>query len=512
MEAAILLIMLIAGCVIGTHIGIMAIWIGIVLLILLRLIAFRFAKDLRYIVLKEHLLSISAYLLVIVIGIADASLRNQPEFNPRPDKEYKICGTITQRRTLASSEMYKIQIKSVDGDKRSGNLILFLNPSEIFEPGEEILFRSEFEGMDDSEERVKWPKAIIDRDSEIKLIKKANFIKHTFYTLAGDIAVKIEKTKLSRDSKAILKALILGDRGEISQDKISLFRNAGVIHILALSGMHIGIIAGIIMWLTLPLNLISGRRYRFLIVILAVWFFVMLTGGAYSTIRAGFMITITMLAMILDRQRDPFSICCFSAFFMILIWPNVIYDVGFQLSFLCVMMLTLLAEPLNPISHRKNPKLYKVFALVTTTVIATASTWILTAYHFGTASVSFLPANLIILPLLPIYLIAGLSYIILDSLGADLIILKSGLDLIPDYAYKILEFCGSPQLDIRIGWITLTLWIGALFCLGISMRKYRYIYALPGNMKVPEQRIDMKWFIISIAAFLTSIAMMALHL
>ncbi|MDE6810926.1 MAG: ComEC/Rec2 family competence protein [Muribaculaceae bacterium] len=453
---------------------------------------------------KRQLFILSAYFSVVIIGFVISLFHNETEFKPVKDKEYTVRAKIERRRTLTNCEMYNLHILTVDDVKCKDNTILFASAKEVFNPGEEIMFSSQlYEKTSDSIKKsisLSNSSTLIAsttiKGNAIK-VKNAGPVRQLFNELSSSIVIAIEKSGLSKDTQGILKALIIGDRSSLSKDKISLFRDAGVIHILALSGMHIGIIAGIIMWLTLPLNLLSYRKYRYVIVIITVWFFVLLTGSAYSTIRAGIMITLTMVAMILDRPRDAFSICCFSAFFMIIIWPDVITDIGFQLSFLSVMMLTLLADPLNPIPHRQNPKLFRIYSIIISTFIATGITWILSAYHFGSAPVSFLPANIIILPILPFYLVACIVYLLLALIGVEFYAFRLILDSFPELAYKFLAVAGMPQLEIKVGWITLSLWLLAFLSLSISVRKLRNKYVVAGSMNRPVQNVDLKWILVA---------------
>ncbi|MDE5842207.1 MAG: ComEC/Rec2 family competence protein [Muribaculaceae bacterium] len=513
MEAAFLLLLLIVGVIAGEFCG----WIvgGVLISILLGLIiaGVCYGKNLSHIVLSERLFTVASYLTVVVIGVVDSAWRHAPEFVPVEGRRYEVAGIVESRRTLNSGEMYHLRATTIDGEKRKAKLLLFAGASDIFEPGDEIVFTS---AVSTPGENTNYKSEVIvfspGRKSHIGTLKEAGRIKKFFNELALDLTTLIENTGLSDNSKGILKALLLGDRSSISKDKISLFRDAGVIHVLALSGMHIGIIAGVILWLTTPLNLLSSRRYRFLAVIVTVWFFVILTGGAFSTIRAGMMITLTMIAMMLERVRDAFSICCFSAFFMILVWPDVISDIGFQLSFVSVLMLTLLAEPLNPISHRKDPKLYRFFAIVISTVVATLATWMLTAYHFGSASVSFLPANIVILPLLPIYLILGIIYLILSSLGPDIDALSYMLDIAPDMAFRFLRIAGTSQLEVEIGIVTLILWYCSLISLALAVRRFRIKFATAGSMDIPEKTLDRRWLFVSAITFFGAILLIPFNI
>lgn len=420
--------------------------------------------------MANRIFTLSAYILFFSLGIMDVGLQPKSDFHPSEEKIYNVKGIVESRRTLTSCEIYSLNLISIGGKKERGELTLLTSADAVFEPGEIIVFTSKIsENPSTAFEKCQFTARCFDSD-KIEIIGKSRLPKFYFGQLREKIEDGIGRVNLSEETKYLLKALIVADRSGIDRRRIDLLRNGGAIHVLAVSGMHIGIIASLLIVITTPLVMVGGRKSRYLIIIAGVWLFVMLTGAAYSAIRAALMLTIASVGLIKERKRDAFSAVCFATLMILVVDPYAIADVGLQLSFVSVAALTLLATPLNPIDHRKHPLTFRLFTMVLTTLIATAATWMLCGYHFGSAPVRFLPANLIILPVLPIYMLSAILYLILCSLGIDVRPLGLAIDCGPEYLFQLLDKISSPSLAIEVGIIALSLWLLAMLLMGITFR------------------------------------------
>ena len=139
----------------------------------------------------------------------------------------------------------------------------------------------------------------------------------------------------------VLKGMLLGLRSELSPDILDAFRNSGSIHILAVSGLHVGLIATICFFgfslLRLP------RKATDLLTIAVVILYACLVGFRPSVFRASLMAVIYLISRIIERDRDPFNLLAFAALVLLLINPAQLWDVGFQLSFAAVASIVYLA-------------------------------------------------------------------------------------------------------------------------------------------------------------------------
>ena len=139
----------------------------------------------------------------------------------------------------------------------------------------------------------------------------------------------------------VLKGMLLGLRSGLSPDILDAFRNSGSIHILAVSGLHVGLIATVCFFgfslLRLP------RKATDLLTIAAVVLYACLVGFRPSVFRASLMAVIYLVSRIIERDRDPFNLLAFAALVLLLINPAQLWDIGFQLSFAAVASIVYLA-------------------------------------------------------------------------------------------------------------------------------------------------------------------------
>ena len=140
--------------------------------------------------------------------------------------------------------------------------------------------------------------------------------------------------KYDSEATAIIKALSIGVKDDIGEQTWENFRKSGAMHLLALSGMHLGIIYGILHILfSIMGNYPWARRLKSLAIILLIWYYTIFTGGAVSLLRAAIMTTAYELANLLNREKNGLNALCISGFIIVLLWPQAPESAGFQLSF-----------------------------------------------------------------------------------------------------------------------------------------------------------------------------------
>ena len=195
---------------------------------------------------------------------------------------------------------------------------------------------------------------------------------------------------------AIVAAMTLGDKSGLSQATKQLFSITGSSHVLALSGLHLGILYAILMFA------FSRRKKRIwtqMIVILAIWTYVLLTGLPTSLIRAATMFTILGLVSLAHRSAYTINSLSLAAIIMLVANPMLLWDIGFQLSFSAVFAIMLFFQWLKNWGFNPHTVLQKAFAaFVLLPIAAQLGTFPLVLYHFGLFSGCFLLSNLIVVP------------------------------------------------------------------------------------------------------------------
>lgn len=313
---------------------------------------------------------------------------------------------------------------------------------------------------------------------DIAVVGHTPTLRGFFRHIRDDLVMGVERSRLGTQAKNFLITVMFGDRAYLDPEHRQLFSNAGVAHVLALSGMHIGIIAGILMWLLFPLNLFGMYRYRSLLAVFFLWAYAMVTGMSPSTVRACVMATFIMGAMFLERKNSSFNALCAAAIAILVVNPHALHDVGLQLSFICVASLIAFADRLNPIEQHRHHRLYRVASVIIASVIATSASWTLSAYHFNILPLTFLPANLIMLPLLPGYIVVALVYFVSSGVGMEISFLRNLLDALHEAFIYLLELMEGifPAIHLGIPGLTVFLWLSAMVLAALYLHKFKNRY------------------------------------
>lgn len=219
------------------------------------------------------------------------------------------------------------------------------------------------------------------------------------------------------DALALINALLLGQRQELSQQVYSDFAAAGAVHILAVSGLHVGIILLILKFVFKPLErLRKGKTIKVITIIICLWGFALIAGLSPSVLRAVTMFSLLAIALESGRTNIRFSSLLASAFILLLINPNLLFHVGFQMSYLAVFAILWIV----PMFEKRRPR-YKVlsvpFDIITVTLAAQLGVGPLSVYYFNYFPGLFFVTNLVIIPFLGIILGSGILVIILSKIS-----------------------------------------------------------------------------------------------
>src|ERR671923_955824 len=189
--------------------------------------------------------------------------------------------------------------------------------------------------------------AFLDNDQDVELLaRNPGVLRGSIEDLRREIRRFIERA-LPRDNGALIKALVVGDMGGISKDIRTAFTAAGVNHVLSISGLHVAML-GLVMFLLIRYGCSFSTfvllRWNLLKIatffsFVAVVFYTALAGAMVPTVRSAIMIGVYELAVLLDREEEVLTSLTFAALLIALVWPGVITDISFQLSFLAVLFI-----------------------------------------------------------------------------------------------------------------------------------------------------------------------------
>ena len=305
------------------------------------------------------------------------------------------------------------------------------------------------------------------------------------YLLRDKLIQQFESIGLENSQLAIISAITLGEKGLLSNDVRDTFSAAGVSHILVVSGMHVGFIFLIIMWL---MSIMSHRR-RWIVVVLGLivlWSYALLTGLAPSVVRATFMFSMMLLFRVLGEKYRVKHALCLSATILILINPNVLFNVGFQLSYLAVCGIVYFYPLLyKRISTLKSRPLRWILSSVAVTVSAQIFTLPIVIYNFNQFPIYFILSNLFVTAFAPFLFLGGialllLSYIPFLGIGAGW--LMNYIVIIFEYIIHLIVAIPFSTIKIYLSLLEVICLYFVIFC-GINWIELRNIFA--ERFKVP---------------------------
>ena len=223
----------------------------------------------------------------------------------------------------------------------------------------------------------------------------------------------------SAGTAPLLKALLTGDRSGLSADTVRVFRESGGAHLLALSGLHIGILYLLLSRLLWPLgNSPRARRFRYALIVLAAGLFTLMTGASPSIVRAFLFIFLNETARIACRPRDPLRILSTALLIQLVITPSAITSTGFQLSYLAmagIFLLFPILEGWYPKGARFDP-VRKIWEAAALSISCQVFTGPLAWFRFHSFPTYFLLTNLIALPFTTLLMGSAVTTLVLRSI------------------------------------------------------------------------------------------------
>jgi competence protein ComEC len=220
---------------------------------------------------------------------------------------------------------------------------------------------------------------------------------------------------LDAEPRALLKALLVGVRSEIDDELRQEFSSLGVVHVLAVSGLHVGFVLAALLFAIELLRI--PHRIRLPILLLALWIYVQVTGSAPPVVRAAVMAALLLAAPSLQRRLDPFHAMALAALILLLINPADLAAAGFQLSFAATLGILLIYRRLDRwaaghIRHwRRQERSWRkgVLQLLMVSFAAQIATLPLTLWYFNTIPLYGLLANLAVVPLVSLTVLIGFT-------------------------------------------------------------------------------------------------------
>lgn len=395
-------------------------------------------KSLKKTVLFGTLTFISFFCIGILTTVFHNQENHQQHYTKHFDEDLDSILTITfkVREVLKSSNYhnkYVINFKTIDGKTVTGKSLLNVQKDSTKTPlkvDDAVYTKTKIQDLFSP---------LNPNQFDYKAYLKKLHIYHQLYTtndellilerdktsvfgyaslLRETINLKLEKYNFKPDELSIINALILGQRQDISKEIYNSYTQAGAIHILAVSGLHVGIVLLLLNFLFKPIERIKhGKIIKIIIMVILLWCFAVIAGLSASVTRAVTMFSIVAIGMNLKRPSNIYNTLAISIFILLLIKPTFIFHVGFQMSYLAVFAIVWI-QPL--IYKLWKPKLFlvdKFWQIFAVTIAAQLGVAPISLFYFHQFPSLFFISNLVIIPFLGFILGFGILIIVLALLN-----------------------------------------------------------------------------------------------
>lgn len=225
------------------------------------------------------------------------------------------------------------------------------------------------------------------------------------------VLATLEKFIAILRERSVAEALLIGYKKNLDKELMNAYSNTGVIHIIAISGLHLGMIYSLLLWLFKPMDRIKKLRWvKRAIILLILWGFTLLTGAGASVLRAAVMFSFLILAEQQNRPNQLINNLAASAFCLLLYRPLFLWDIGFQLSYAAVLGIIVFAKPIERTLFLQNKILHHCWQLCSVTLAAQLLTLPMLLYYFNSFPNLFILTNFIAVPVsgIILYLLIGL--------------------------------------------------------------------------------------------------------
>jgi competence protein ComEC len=238
--------------------------------------------------------------------------------------------------------------------------------------------------------------------------KNINSFKQFFLSARQNIlSVLRNNIKGDKNESGIAEALLVGYTNDLDKDLIQSYNNMGVSHIIAISGMSLGLIYLMLLWIFNKIRFIrKSRPIKMSALLSCMWIFALLTGESASVMRSAIVLTCLIIGNGFNKKASAYNSLAASAFMLICYNPYYLWDVGFQISYLAVISILVFRKPIYDCIYIKNKGLNKLWNFISVTISVQVLTFPVCIYYFHQFPVLFLITNLVAIPLSIIILFA----------------------------------------------------------------------------------------------------------
>jgi len=371
--------------------------------------------------------------LFLGMGYGDQAILSKVKPAKVPGKGWYIVEIIDPPIMNNLSEMVKVEARCIQlngqWEKMNGRFILHIKidtTKETMFYGDHLLFNASWQEIRNTSNPLMFNYAtymagkgfyhqawIEGKDWRKLKIPASGLLRPAAFSLRNRMLDVLRNNHLKGREFAVAAALLLGYKSELDTDLKKAYSASGAMHILSVSGMHVGVVFLCIEFLLGFMNRKKGLRIlKTVLVLLLIWFYAFLTGLSPSVMRASTMLSFLVTGKAMSRSPEIFNILAASLFFLLAMEPLVITDIGFQLSYLAVAGICLFYKPVYNWFITTNRTWNKIWAILVVSLVAQLSTFPVCLYFFHQFPNYFLLTNLFVVPLSSIVIYLGMLALI----------------------------------------------------------------------------------------------------
>lgn len=390
---------------------------------------------------KQHLFTVSAFLFSLILGLSTQGIRdvqnNKSNYfhftNSKKNEQILQVEVVEKLKKSSFTSRYFATVKAIDGTSCSGKILLNVytdsSKTEIT-IGDNLLFSTDIIGHK--------PPNNPDQFDYGKYLSRKSVLAQVFVSKT-DLRISSKKTKslwfiasnfrekiinnlrkhhFREQELQVINALILGQQQEIDGDVMRDYQFAGAVHVLSVSGLHVGYI---LLFLNLILSFLPKNRIfnilKFIIILFSLWTFAFIAGLSPSVVRSATMFSFLAAGQCLGRETNIFHTLLASLFFILLIEPSFIFDVGFQLSYVSLFFILWVQPILKKWWSPKNTVVSYFWDILAVSAAAQLGAFPLSIYYFHQFPGLFFITNLVILPTLGFIMAWGICVMAMAYFG-----------------------------------------------------------------------------------------------
>ncbi len=334
----------------------------------------------------------------------------------KPGEKAKTFQTILliQNNKLATPEKIVAYFNKVGFDSTittGDQLIILAKPQRIKNAGNPF----EFDYQLLMHQRDIWFSVYLTKGTYLKTQRQIFNMGNWAEKVRDRLVAMLSKALPDKEERSVVSALTLGYRTEIAQDTLDYFASTGAMHVLSVSGLHVALIFMILGFLLSFLK--QGKLGPFIfstVMITFLWIYAFISGFSPPVQRSTVMFTFVIIGNGIRRPVNIYNSLTASALFLILLNPNVLFDIGFQLSYLAIFGIVLIQPTLNNIFELTNPILKWTWSLFTVSVAAQLMTFPLGFFYFNQFPNLFWLSNFVVVPITTFIMWFGIAFFILS--------------------------------------------------------------------------------------------------